>query len=280
MKLGLSTCAKVINEELFRDYQNAGITHMEISGKDEMSTLDYQMIGRLAQKYNICLWSCHLPFWAGGPKDIASLDDNERMKVLNYHVELMKKTAAVGIRIFVLHPSWEPIPDEARSQHMEKAKESIMYLADQAQKLGGILAVENLPRSCLGNCSDEILELVSVHPNAYVCFDTNHLLNETPEEFAKKVGKKIVTTHVSDYDFVDERHWLPGEGKIDWRNLHAIMHDIDSDGMWLYELGFECPETLHRDRFLDCKDIARNADEIFNGKKFTILSKPTSEFGA
>lgn len=22
--------------------------------------------------------------------------------------------------------------------------------------------------------------------------------------------------HVSDYDIVDEKHWLPGEGEVDW----------------------------------------------------------------
>lgn len=33
--IGLSTCGKVINEELFRDYRDNHITHMEISVSSE-----------------------------------------------------------------------------------------------------------------------------------------------------------------------------------------------------------------------------------------------------
>jgi sugar phosphate isomerase/epimerase len=44
-----------------------------------------------------------------------------------------------------------------------------------------------------------------------VCFDTNHLLKESSEDFARAVGPHIVTLHVSDYDGKDERHWMAGE---------------------------------------------------------------------
>ena len=48
--------------------------------------------------------------------------------------------------------------------------------------------------------------------------DTNHLLQETTEEFIRTVGGEISTLHVAEYDGIDERHWLPGheEGVITW----------------------------------------------------------------
>lgn len=46
--------------------------------------------------------------------------------------------------------------------------------------------------------------------------DTNHLLKDLTEEFIKNLGLKVVTLHVSDYDRIDERHWIPGKGVNDW----------------------------------------------------------------
>lgn len=281
MKIGLSSCEKDINEVLFQNYQKAGITHMEIScGVDQYDSMNYQELARLANNYGICLWSCHLPFWTpDGVLDISDLDEAKRQKTVTYHTQLMQKCAAIGIHKFILHPSSEPISDEIRRQRMEKAKESIAYLAEQAKNVDSILAVENLPRSCLGRCSDEILELISVHPNAHVCFDTNHLLIEAPETFLNKVGNKIVTTHISDYDFVNERHWLPGEGKINWSTLYSLIRDINNEGVWMYEISFNCPVTILRDRPLCCSDFVNNANEIFSGMPFTILSTPKPNLG-
>ena len=92
-------------------------------------------------------------------------------------------------------------------------------------------------------------------------------------DFVRAVGKKIVTTHVSDYDFVDEKHWLPGEGKVDWQALVQALKDVGYNGPWLYEIGFECPNTLWRERDLTCEDFANNAAEIFENRPPHVLSK-------
>ena len=51
-----------------------------------------------------------------------------------------------------------------------------------------------------------------------------------------KKGSRIITTHISDHDYVDERHWLPGEGKIDWMRLLAAFEKIGYDGVYNMEL--------------------------------------------
>ena len=136
-------------------------------------------------------------------------------------------------------------------------------MAEIADCYGAVIAVENLPRTCLGNCSKEILELISVDTRLRVCFDTNHLLGEKMETFILAVGNKIITTHVSDYDAINERHWLPGEGVIDWGNLIDALEKVGYKGPWLYEIGFGIPKTILRDRELTCADFARNAKEVF-----------------
>lgn len=78
---------------------------------------------------------------------------------------------------------------------------SINALAEAARGTGAQLLVEDLPRTCLCNTSDEMLALFGrLDPSVGICFDTNHLLQETPEAFAGPVGGRIASLHVSDYD--------------------------------------------------------------------------------
>ncbi len=264
MKVGLSTCGKVVDEKLFADYKKAGITHMEVSMGGKQQTFDYKLIKECALKYGVNLWSFHLPFY---PFEEIDLSKKELVKdAICYYEELIKKGADIGIENFVIHPSGEPIGDEERAERMKCAKESLAVLSDVAKKYGSVIAVEDLPRSCLGKNSNEIKELISLNDDLRVCFDTNHLLNEPICDFIYALGDKIVTTHISDYDFVDEKHWLPGEGKINWQELYKALLDVGYKGPWLYELGFKAPVHMPRERDLTCEDFYNNAKEIFEGR--------------
>ena len=96
---------------------------------------------------------------------------------------------------------------------------SFSILADIAEKYDAVIAVENLPRTCLGRDSFDIKKILSYDDRLRVCFDTNHLLEQKNSDFVFDIGEKIITTHVSDYDLENERHWLPREGIIDWNEL-------------------------------------------------------------
>lgn len=273
MVIGLSSCSKRLDRQLFEAYKNAGIGAMELSvgNKSACDTFDVNDILPLAEEYGIDLWSYHLPF---GPFEEIDISQPETADfTVEYYKSLMAKIRAAGTRIFVIHPSGEPISFEDRPTRMATAKESLRKLAEYGDSIDAMIAVEDLPRTCLGNCSAEILELISVHDSLRVCFDTNHLLGEDNIDFINNIGRKIVTTHVSDYDFADEKHWLPGEGDVDWKALYSALSKV-YDGPWLYELGFKAPATLSRPRKLTCEDFSRNAIEIFEGKGITPISRP------
>ncbi len=278
LKTGLSSCGKEINRELFKAYRDAGIEAMEVcTSYDKYDGLNYKEIYSLSKEYGIELWSYHLPFEPFKDNDISNPDlCND---TVSYLAEIIKKAGDIGIDKYVIHPSGEPIADENRKERMECSKESLYRLAEIAEKCGGVIAVEDLPRTCLGRNSSEIAELISVHPKLGVCFDTNHLLGEKIEDFIANVGDRIITTHVSDYDFINERHWLPGEGKIDWHSLIDALNKVNYQGVWLYEIGFACPKNIIRDRNLTCEDFARNARELFEGKEITLFSKHIENLG-
>ena len=271
LKIGLSSCGKIHNEELFASYAKSGIGNMELSMKLEgYSTLDFEQMHTLAKKYGVNLWSFHLPF----EFDIDISNPEYSKRTVEIHNELIKKASAIGIKIFVLHPSAEPIQDSERALRMSESKKSLVTLADIAAQYGATIAVENLPRTCLGKNADEMLELLNADERLRVCYDTNHLLSGSSKEFIKKLGKKIITTHVSDYDFINERHWLPGEGRLDWQEILATLKEVEYDGVWLYELGFDAPCTIERARELTCDDFVKNALEIFQGAPLTVLGTP------
>ena len=265
MKIGLSSMAKTLDERLFQDYQQAGIEVMELSLEREgYAALDDQKIKEWADRYGVELWSMHLPF---APfEEIDPSCEETKENAVSYFKELILRGVKMGIRRFVVHASGEPIADEDRAKRMKCAKESLRELAEFASQHEAVIAVEDLPRTCIGRDSAEIRELISVHDALYVCFDTNHLLSEDPAHFVRELGDKIITTHVSDYDFVDERHWLPGEGKIDWKALYQAFLEVGYQGAWLYEIAFS-DGSVKRARDLCCADFVKNAKEIFSGKE-------------
>jgi len=266
-EIGLSTPG-FINEQLFANMAEAGIKHIEISvDKRQSDALDYGKIKEWSEKYDINLWSFHLPFYPFSEIDISNPDLAE--KSVEYFKGFIEKASGIGIRKYVIHASGEPIDEKDRRARMECAKNSLYKLAEIAKGYDGIICVEDLPRTCLGRSSDDILELISAHENLKVCFDTNHLLMEGHVEFIEKIAHKTVTLHVSDYDFLNERHWLPGEGKINWNEVYSTLVKCGYNGVWMYEVTSGSSNTITRERALLPEDYVKNATEIFEGLELT-----------
>ena len=182
------------------------------------------------------VWSIHLPFRGNAPvADPATWDPEYWKQTYDQDKYLIEHAAEGGVKVAVIHPSLEPIPGYLRESQMRAAIQHLGELSDVCKKGGMTLAIEDLPRTCLGNCSDEMLRLMESNSDLRICFDVNHLLKEDHETFVEKVGKYIITTHISDYDFVDEKHWFPMQGQINWRVLQAALEKADYNGPFLYE---------------------------------------------
>ena len=276
---GFSTCgAKPTDRASLASYRAAGIEALEfvINGcrmDDIFHTLDYKKLASDVREEGILPWSFHLPFIPFEILNIATVDRELLKKSVHDFGEILRHVGDAGIPTAVIHPSGEPNAPEIRAEIMKNAKEGLAALAPIAAESGVTLAVEDLPRTCLGNSSAEILDLISADDRLRVCFDTNHLLDEDIPTFMRAVGSKIHTVHISDYDFIDERHWLPGEGKIDWASVMRVFDEIGYAGPFIYELGFGAPKTLTRPRALTAEDFVRNARELHEGKPLTVIGK-------
>ena len=162
--------------------------------------------------------------------------DEAGLKVWSFLTEMIAICGEVGPEKLVLHPSSEPIADGEREQRIRNSIASIGILRREAARIGAQLCIEDLPRTCLGRNSAELLRIIAPYPEVKICFDTNHLLSEDLLHFVEACGDRIATVHVSDYDMVDERHWLPGKGRIDWPALYGALMKAGYKGVFMYEL--------------------------------------------
>lgn len=267
-KLGISVEAS--DERLFEEFGKKGICMELCIDPEDLVTLDWKRLKSWIDTYQVDLWSFHLPF---GPLDIADPEKYTHLYAVALQAEYIKRAGELGAKIVVIHPSFEPIPPEARKDWMATAKASLANLAEIAAANGVTLAVENLPRTCLGNCSDDIKELLTADPRLRVCFDTNHLLDERNADFVRSLGDKIITLHVSDYDFLNERHWMPGEGKVDWAELVTALEEVGYQGPFLYEVGFNPGAAICR-RVMTVEDYQANRKACLEKSPIPVLGTP------
>lgn len=229
-------------KETFDTCKKYGIDCVEFSSSYHDTMQKYRFLENAAlyadqaAEAGVELWSFHLPFSA--QLDISSPIDEDRELTMSIHEKFIRACRVAGMKTVVLHPSSEPISQEERPSRLKRSRGNIMILAELCEQLSLNLAVENLPRTCLCNQSDEMLELLT-GTHTTVCFDTNHSLLEKNEVFLRNIidgGLKVSTLHISDYDFVDERHWLPGVGVGNWRAVIALLENADYSGPLLYEV--------------------------------------------
>ena len=228
--------------ESMKAYKDAGMDYVEVTmntviGNDPEGAPERarQLMENL-QQAGLKVWSVHMPF--SRTLDISVIDHDKRNENIMYMKEAMRMAGVFEPQRIVLHPSSEPITPNEREQRLINSHAAIGELAPIAEEIGAVLCVENLPRTCLGQNGEEMMRLIQGYDQVGICFDTNHLLYQSHADFLSALGKgTIKTVHISDYDFSDERHLLPGKGLIDNKALWQGIKENGYDGVMM----FECP---------------------------------------
>ena len=218
----------------------AGLDYIEVTmndviGKDPQGAPERaQALMNDIQEAGLKVWSVHMPY--SRTIDISLLDDAKRADAVQYVKDMMRVAGIFQPQYIVLHPSSEPIYPDEREERLAQSHASIGELAEVAKEIGATLCVENLPRTCLGQNGEEMMKLIEGYDEVGLCFDTNHLIYQSHSDYFKAVGKgKIKTVHISDYDFADERHLIPGEGLIDNKALWDGIKENGYEGIMMFE---------------------------------------------
>ena len=243
LKRGASLCfSGCYDESSLSALRDAGIECVELSFNFDkfMNVIRFperwQECAELAERVGVELWSIHLPF--SQVLDISSPEEHYRAITYYTHTRLIEAAGKAGVKVAVLHPGAEPISLEERSERLANSRDGIRKLREACDRAGLLLAVETLPRTCLCNSSSEMIELLR-GTGAGIVFDTNHSLGEDNVAFLAALadsGIPIYSLHISDYDFVDERHRLPGDGCNDWSALISILERAGYSGPLMYEV--------------------------------------------
>lgn len=188
----------------------------------------------LLDRTGLICWSVHTPF--GPSADLSALDG--RIEAVSLVLESVDLAASLGAEMVVVHGGAEPIPAELRSRRLRAARESLRSVAERCEILGLRMALEYLPRTCPGNSVAELEYLLSDinRDVAGICLDLNHAnLRQDLATIILALSGRIITVHVSDNDGVDERHWLPGQGVIEWEAALRALAQAGYRGPFMYE---------------------------------------------
>ena len=237
--LGVGSSTSSMSPEEMAAAAKAGVEYVEIgiSGRGTVAEIREKALHakRMADEAGLKVWSCHLPF--SRKLDISVLNDSARMANLEFLTEMIAICGEVGPEKLVLHPSSEPIADGEREQRIRNSIASIGILRREAARIGAQLCIEDLPRTCLGRNSAELLRIIAPYPEG-----GENLFRHEPPAFGgpaalrRGVRRPDCDRPCLDYDMVDERHWLPGKGRIDWPALYGALMKADLQGVFMYEL--------------------------------------------
>ena len=191
----------------------------------------------------------------GSSLDISSPDAVIRSAGIQAVAVALDLAVRVGAGMVIVHPSSEPIGDEARAARMKQSRGSIEVIAGMVRAAGCRMAIELLPRSCLGRSVAELLSLLEGvgAGTAGVCLDTNHLMAgfASLPDVVHHLGPRLLALHCSDYDGVDERHWPPLRGVINWAAFLAALRATGFPGPFLYEANLDGQTPAERLAFLE-----------------------------
>jgi sugar phosphate isomerase/epimerase len=240
---------KSVTAEVAQAVARSAIATLEVPGAFLADPAQRELIVRyLTVPTGPRVVSVHSPF--SEAIDISRTDPGGTEEGLEAARAAIRAAAGLGTDLLVIHPSAEPIGPEERAVRLERSRASLAALAGPARAARCRVAVELLPRTCLGNTVEEMAPLLAGLDERMfgVCLDVNHLMGRYAAlpHVVRALGARLFTLHLSDYDGVDEKHWMPGRGVIDWPGFMAALREIDYAGPLNYEADPELPGLANR----------------------------------
>ena len=256
----LSTCAfgGVIDEITANALRNGKFRKFELlfstAVDGEVFSKFLQEARKLVKEGVMSFPSAHMPFQNGNNWDLSCTDEKVRRSIVANHIELLYKNADIIGRNITVHASGEP-ELESHPVRMVQIHRTLEDLMPVAEDLNLTFNIEYLPRTCLGNSVKEIQDIIAdFSPERVgICMDVNHIMDRYRElpDIIDELADRINTFHISDYDGVDETHWIPGQGIYDWGEVLRAIRKIDHDVLLILETDMQL------------KRLSRKVDSFF-----------------
>ena len=176
-------------------------------------------------------------------------------KTLLFLPKIFEVCQKLGVGQMVIHPLQPGRYYGHEKEIFDLNVDFYRSIAPLAKDSGVKIAMENMwqhnPVSRLivdDICADpkelaDLFDAVDDPDNFTVCLDIGHvpLCNREPEDAVRIIGHdRLGALHVHDVDYKDDRHTLPGMGKVNWDAVCRALGEIDYKGDF----------TLEADNFL------------------------------
>lgn len=231
---------RVLTEESVEAVRQSRIATLEIAAflfQQDPQSAKKSMMKALLQSSAIRPMSIHSLF--GGIHDFSLLDEAAYAKAMAHLHSGLDLAIELNAPILIVHASGEPIAPEDRERRIEQCRRGLADLGGRCRNVGKRVAVELLPRTCLGNTVEELLRILDGLDERIfgICLDTNHLMDRyrTLPDDVRRLGHRLIALHLSDYDGVDEKHQPPGKGVVEWKAFMGALREIGYAGPFNYE---------------------------------------------
>jgi len=196
--------------------KKAGFDGVSLWWEDETSPeiIKKEDMPKMAVDNGLFVEYIHAPY--SDVNNLWTRDEKVREKTLERYFGYIEDCHRHGIGILVMHCS----DKENNGLDIDAGIESFKYLAEKAKIADVRIAIENTRDASLVDMLLEELKL----PNLGLCYDSSHdwLTGQTKGQLFEKWAERTFTTHLSDNDELKDRHWLPGDGHVDWKLLREI----------------------------------------------------------
>ncbi len=185
------------------------------------------------------LSSLHSPYFvqcASGERayfSIASTDEQERRRGIAEIEAALRLRRLQPFRYLVVH-----LGATGQRHHrdgLREAKRSLAEIIERAGSWGVTVAVENIPNTF--STSEQLARLADEFPDIRFCLDTGHAhIEGDAVDAARRLGERIVTTHIHDNFGREDEHLPPFEGSLPWPTLLGTLAAIPYDGVFMFEV--------------------------------------------
>jgi len=191
----------------------------------------------MVRESGLILENIHVPY--DNCDDFWSESRLNRDIIVNRHIAWVNDCACYNIPMMVMHISDTRAPSIPNSYGID----SIARILKIAEEFGIVIAIENTGRADYNQFV--LSELESQYLG--LCYDSSHdwLYSNNKGELLKETGNRLVAVHLSDNDGVKDRHWLPGEGNIDWEKVMSVFPQSSYNGYITLEV-YPCPQDFER----------------------------------
>lgn len=218
-------------------------------------------LGEAGARYGVTFNQSHAPFDSYLRRADRPLSDEER----EWYFEVVRRSivasARLGVRWVVTHAQTDVLDDEMGFE--QNIKTNLWFYApivEWAKKFGTGIAIENMaefsPEKTKHRFTAVVEEQIAIidaldDPDVAGCWDFGHAQLVYRDQLTplKKLGSRLVATHVQECDRREDDHFIPFiRGSTPWEEIMAYLKHSGYKGDFTYEIhGFfrNIPDELH-----------------------------------